>query len=82
MAVINETTKVVLRSNAVRDLAKRDGVTISALAGQCGWSRDYLHKILNGTRPCSWTNLMSLAAALRVEPTTIADVEPPMARAA
>lgn len=65
-----------LRAGAVRDLVRRDESTLKALAASCGWSRDYLHKLLSGTRPCTWSNLLVLSRALDVEPTTIADVRP------
>ena len=73
LADVSEVT-VVLRAGAVRDLIRRDGDTIARVAERVGISRDYMHKLLAGDRPCSFGMLVRLAAALRVEPTTIADL--------
>lgn len=73
---------VALRADAVRDLIRRDGSTIAATAGAMDISRDYLHKLLNGDRPCSFAMLVKLAAAMRVEPTTIADIRAKVAASA
>lgn len=67
--------RVHLRPGAVRDLVRRDGLTNERVARDAGISRVYLQRLLSGDRNCSWELLLRLAAALRVEPTTIADIE-------
>jgi hypothetical protein len=70
----NDDLLIHLRASAVRDLLRRDGDTISAWAGRAGISEPYAFKLLSGERRCGWDLLIRLATALRVEPTTIADV--------
>lgn len=69
------STTVTIHGHVVRDLLRRDGDTISALAERMPVDRSWLHKLLNGEERCSWHQLLAMAAALRVEPTTIADVQ-------
>lgn len=68
------TTRVQLRGDAVRDLVNRDGLTQEQFARSAGMSRSYLHRLLEGERRCSWDQLIRLATALRVQPTTIAEI--------
>lgn len=66
--------RVAVRGGVVRDLLRRDGSDQAELARRLGISEPYLSRILDGGRPCSWQRLIDLAAALRVQPTTVADV--------
>ena len=66
-----------LRVDAVKDLIRRDGLTNERVARDMLISRDHLQRLFRGDRECSWDLLLRLAAALRVLPTTIADVIEP-----
>lgn len=66
--------RVELRPGVARDLLQRDGDTVAAWAERADISENYLYKLLAGERRCSWQLLCRLAAALRVQPTTIADI--------
>lgn len=68
------STTVTVHGHVVRDLLRRDGDTISALAERMPVDRSWLHKLLSGDEACSWHQLLAMASALRVEPTTIAEV--------
>jgi hypothetical protein len=70
-----ERIQVNLREGSVRDVARLQGhATVAAIGRLIGKSESYTSRLLKGERPCSWPLLITLATALNVEPTTIAEI--------
>jgi len=53
---------------AIRETRKQLGVSQEQLALECGLDRTYISGIERGTRNPSLTNILKIAAALRVTP--------------